>query len=399
MIPASAPRYTFKDEQKKCVPLKKKYATKLGISNVDNLTPANLEKILLHKIERDIQKTKFTGMVHTIEAFFGLVFITLALYVRYFDYMKGYKSTFIIELVVYFISGILIVVIPSFIRRGFHDLFTTFVNGIKVGFILVIIMILWEAGGGNIFLISETSLPSTTQGPTETAPPESPFLTKIKHIREEYFTNAVWAVALAILLIIVGVFFYVVYNAFVNIHAMTFNSIFAVDPNTWTDSSAPPRIDSISMKIKISLIFFLEMVLVGVIGAVPLVLTIYNRNKAVDPEMSDKDIFGRKFSMEKGVGVFVSLVIKIGIFYIIVQLCGGLDWYNDGFCRTEGGWNRLRTTTDAKDEVSQFIKQYNTIFSQAPITEQTLKKLYYTVQGKDYQKWKKDYDHTDWFTH
>jgi len=95
-------------------------------------------------------------------------------------------------------------------------------------------------------------------------------------------------------------------------------------------------------KIGIFFSFIFEAFFASLVTSLPMALVVYNRNQ-VFIENGHYNLFhDHHFIVE-----FMALLGKIFIFYVIAQLCGGFEWTNDGFCRTDKGFN---ITTDKEEE-------------------------------------------------
>lgn len=115
----------------------------------------------------------------------------------------------------------------------------------------------------------------------------------------------------------ISIFLYILYMSIFRVSSINLFTYGARNPSFWSGKS--PMASNI---IRISF-FLVESIVITIFTAIPLFLVAYYRN----PEEKRK-IFKNKEILTE----FFLLCLKVFLFYVILQLTGGFDWTNKGYC-------------------------------------------------------------------
>jgi hypothetical protein len=74
---------------------------------------------------------------------------------------------------------------------------------------------------------------------------------------------------------------------------------------------------------------------------------------------------------------------KIFVFYVLAQLCGGFEWTNDGFCRTDKGFNITRPENEVQVDYDHVI-EYKVAAYKTQLQDEAKPKIWnlYNLFGK-----------------
>lgn len=96
-------------------------------------------------------------------------------------------------------------------------------------------------------------------------------------------------------------------------------------------------------------VFILEATLVSFIMTYPYMRTVINRNIFFNPDYRWQDDTRAK-------GLFRDVWIKIGCFYLFLQLAGNFEWTNKGYCRSSDGYNIIiDSNSPSRDPVDVYL--------------------------------------------
>jgi uncharacterized membrane protein len=406
------------------------------------------EKAIKKKVYRAELKEKFLEYLHIIEITFLLIFVVMAIFYQYTDFMKAHTDQWRIELSIYFTSafisyGVIILFRQPICFRKAKGENATQINHVRtmecwktlgmmmgIGFITVLVIYVLELGGCNNLIVSSLGDGNTTSGceiynemkvppfstwacnpPTSTpaqgllylvllcfvlaiafgacymyfhkplfgllavisifsfialftiynAKYSTPYITSTNSVAASIastsppLTNSedtvlnmknnwigymllsagITFVILAIVALLIVVFFIVF-----GIHTLSFYSYFV----------GSKKIMGTGLHIATFFVFIIEATLVSFIMTWPFMRTVINRNKFFNPNYRWQDDSTAK-------DIFRDVWIKIGCFYLFLQMAGNFEWANKGYCRSVDGYNIVASEDiSMKDPVDVYLE-------------------------------------------
>lgn len=404
------------------------------------------EKAIKKKVYRAELKEKFLEYLHIIEVTVLLIFVLMAVFYQYTDFMKAHTDQWRLELALYFASAVLaygVILLfrqPIFFRKAkgeraeeinrqrTMDCVKTLGLMMGIGFVTVLVIYVLELGGCNNLIVSSLGDGNTTSGceiynemkvppfsswacnpPASTPAPGLLYLVLLCFVLAiafgacyMYFQKPLFGL-LAVISIFSFIAFFTIYNtkystpyitdsvatsiastsppltnseetilnmknnwigymllsagitfmilAFVALLIVVFFIVFGIHTlSFYSYFVGSKKIMGTGLHVATFFVFITEAALVSFIMTWPFMRTVINRNKFFNPNYRWQDDSTAR-------DIFRDVWIKIGCFYIFLQMAGNFEWANKGYCRSVDGGNIVASEdTGMRDPIDVYLE-------------------------------------------
>lgn len=271
----------------------------------------------IHLIARIKIKERYQWYLNVIQAMLGVVLIIAAIMSRYIHFIAHHPAWFCLELFVYWASAAVFFIMIRWSRNAIPITPGNYIKNLFLASIgTVVLYLLLELAGFNTVYNQQSAVISPSHLTID-------FSSTSPTLSDMVFYSGV---AFLILLIIFSIG--VVWIILRYVHSFKFLSYFA---NSGMNGS--------TLMTWIVLRYLGELIVGSFIVSVPMFLTASDRYRAEHRQ-----------STKLPVGAFLKAWARAALILFILQLAGGFDWANKGYCRTVHGFNIRRSEDVSSDE-------------------------------------------------